>query len=147
MLQERRLTGILKKFIQGTAINAFSLAEIILNNHVRNAVFFCGDQRREELPEILNKHLIFLKEIVVYKTILTPKKINKNYHGILFFSPSAVKSFFCVNIAPVDCVLFAIGDTTAECLRLNTTNKIIVSSVSRMKTLIEEVLFYFESNK
>ena len=36
-------------------------------------------------------------EVIVYKTIETPKVLTKQYDGILFFSPSAVKSFFSKN--------------------------------------------------
>ena len=34
-----------------------------------------------------------LKEVPVYKTELVPKKIESILDGIMFFSPSAIKSF------------------------------------------------------
>src|SRR5207249_7417762 len=88
--------------VEGTAVNASSLADEIINSNVQEIIFFCGDQRRDELPDKLAKHQVRVKEIVVYKTSSTPKRISKNYQAILFFSPSAVKSFFSINTIPED---------------------------------------------
>lgn len=133
--------------IAGTANNAFALAEVILSNRVQSAVFFCGDQRREELPERLSKEGVSLKEIIVYKTVLTPKKVEENYDAILFFSPSAVKSFFSQNTVPGDCTLFATGGTTADCIRRHSSNQLIISNASGKEALIEEAIFYFTKIK
>lgn len=129
--------------IAGTANNASVLAEVIVNSHVQSAVFFCGDQRREELPAILSEEGISLKEIVVYKTVLTPKKVEKEYDAILFFSPSAVKSFFSQNTVSEDSTLFATGNTTADCIRQHSSNKLVISNVSGKEALVEEAIFYF----
>lgn len=133
--------------IAGTANNAAALAEVIVNNQVQNAVFFCGDQRREELPERLNEKGISLNKIIVYKTVFTPKKVKKNYDAILFFSPSAVKSFFSQNTVRDDCTLFAIGDTTADCIRRHTFNRLIISSVSQKEALVNKAITYFTKIK
>ena len=90
-------------------------------------IFFCGDQRRNDLPEILSKNDIEVQEIVVYETIPVSKKIEEHYHGIMFFSPSAVNSFFLNNKLPSSTILFAIGNTTAEELKKHSTNTIITS--------------------
>lgn len=133
--------------IAGTATNAFALAEIIVNNQVQSAVFFCGDQRRGELPARLNEEGISLNEIVVYKTVLTPKKVEKKYDAILFFSPSGVKSFFFRNTVPDDCALFAIGGTTADCIRQHSSNQLMISNVSGKEALIEKAINYFTQIK
>ena len=83
------------EWVESTANDAVSLAELIAEDRfVDEVIFFCGDQRRDELPEILRQHEVVVNEIVVYQTIAVPHKIEKQYHGILFFSPSAVQSFF-----------------------------------------------------
>lgn len=133
--------------IAGTANNAGALAEVIVNNQVQSAVFFCGDHRREELPERLDQRGVFLNEIIVYKTILTPKKVKKDYDAILFFSPSAVKSFFSLNTVRDGCILFAIGDTTADCIRRHSFNRIIISSVSQKEVLVRQAITYFTKIK
>lgn len=129
--------------IAGTGKNAAELSETIIHNNEKEVYFFCGNQRRDELPEKLQKREISIKEIVVYETKELAVKINKPYNGILFFSPSAVKSFFSVNSIPADTVLFSIGDTTADEIKKNCTNKIIVSDFPAKDKLTEEAIAYF----
>jgi uroporphyrinogen-III synthase len=98
------------------------------------------------LPELLKKKNIGVNEIIVYKTIITPQKIEKKYDGILFFSPSAVKSFFEKNILDGQTVLFAIGSTTADKIRKFSKNKIVVSDVPDKTTLLNKAISYFQTN-
>ncbi|WP_018617272.1 uroporphyrinogen-III synthase [Segetibacter koreensis] len=130
--------------IAGNGRNAIELAEAVISNNVKEVVFFCGNQRRDELPEYLRKRNILLKEIVVYETNEIPVKIDKEYNGILFFSPSAVKSFFSVNSIPSDTVLFSIGNTTAEAIRNNSDNKIIISDFPSKEKLVDIAISYFD---
>ena len=103
------------KLVAGTADSAKELADIIAkNSNSDKVVFFCGDHRRDELSAILREKNIEVNEIVVYKTRLVPHKIEKKYDGILFFSPSAVQSFFEKNKLDDQTILFAIGNTTAN---------------------------------
>jgi uroporphyrinogen-III synthase len=102
-------------------------------------VFFCGDQARDELPAMLVKHNIAIEKVVVYKTILQPKKVEPDYDGILFFSPTAVESFFSSNSTLPGTVLFAIGETTASSLRKASNNEIIVSDHSSEEWMIKKL--------
>ena len=87
---ERQLAGI--------ANSATELAELIaMETMIDEVIFFCGDQRRDELPTILKSNNIDVTEITVYQTIAVTHVIDKTYNGILFFSPSAVESFFRKN--------------------------------------------------
>ena len=59
--------------ICATADSAEQLAEKITeNSSIKNIVFFCGDQRRNELPDKLKNNGIAVEELIVYKTIETP---------------------------------------------------------------------------
>ena len=59
-----------KNTIAGIADSASTLADVIISEkNISSVVFFCGDQRRDELPEKLSHHGIEVNEIVVYKTI------------------------------------------------------------------------------
>jgi uroporphyrinogen-III synthase len=132
--------------IRGTANSAAELAELIVEeNSTNEAIFFCGDQRRDELPGILRGNNIEVTEVVVYHTIPVPKKTSKQYHGILFFSPSAVDSFFKLNKADRQTILFAIGNTTANAIKKYSENKIIISKIPDKKQMIQEVINYFSS--
>lgn len=130
--------------IAGTADNASELAdEIIQNNNTDEVIFFCGNQRREELPAKLDQHAIAVREVVVYQTIPLPQKITKEYNGILFFSPSAVESFFTKNILPAYTIVFAIGSTTKDTIRRYCSNQIIVSVLPGKDNLVEQAIDYF----
>src|SRR3954470_16921035 len=54
--------------ITGSGKNAFELAQTIIGDKVEEVIFFCGDQRRDELPLQLQKNNISVKEIMVYET-------------------------------------------------------------------------------
>src|SRR4051812_47542596 len=82
--------------IAGTANDAAALADVIINDGVEEVYFFCGDQRRDALPEKLKHANIAVEEIVVYQTTEMPKTIATEYDAVLFYSPSAVHSFFSV---------------------------------------------------
>lgn len=130
--------------IYGTAGSAAELAELIVEEMPDDEViFFCGDQRRDELPDILRSNDIEVTEIIVYQTIPVSHKINKDYHGILFFSPSAVDSFFSVNKATGKTIFFAIGNTTANAIKKHTDNKIIIGKKPEKDQLMIEAINYF----
>ena len=130
--------------LAGIANRAAELAELIAANIlVDELTFFCGDQRRDDLPEILSSYTIDVTEIVVYQTIAVNHVVNKIYNGILFFSPSAAESFFSKNKLPAATVLFAIGSTTANEIKKYSTNKIITSSEPGKENLVAKMMEYF----
>lgn len=95
---------------------ASDLAEIIsLIYNKEKHTFFSGNLRRDVLPNTLKENGITFNEIEVYETNLTSKKIKDKLDGILFFSPSAVESYFKLNTIKNE-ICFCIGETTAEAL-------------------------------
>ncbi len=131
--------------IAATAKNATVLAEKIISvNSTSPIIFFCGDQRLNDLPELLKAHGKAIEEVVVYTTEETPVFIEKNYEGILFFSPSAVHSFFSLNTVPTDVVLFAIGQTTGATIQSYCTNKVVVSQWPGAESMLDLIIEYYE---
>lgn len=126
-----------------TAKNAKDLADRIADDEIAEVTFFCGNKRREELPEILKAQNVLVHELIVYETIETPVKIEKGYTAILFFSPSAVSSFFSNNQVPSDTILFAIGNTTANAIKEVSGNKIVVSEFPAKDQLVDKAIRYF----
>lgn len=130
----------------GTATNATELAGLIAEERKTNKVFFfCGDQRREELPSSLRIKGIRVEELTVYKTEEINHTINKNYTGILFFSPSAVNSFFKKNSIPSSTIIFSIGHTTAAIAQTKTNNKIIIADLPGKANLTNLMIEYFNN--
>jgi uroporphyrinogen-III synthase len=80
-----------KHSVVGTANNAAELAELIAEeSDAEEVIFFCGEQRRDELPAILRKKGIDVQEILVYETIHTPHKISKEYQRKQFCLPLVI---------------------------------------------------------
>ncbi|MBE7172997.1 MAG: uroporphyrinogen-III synthase [Williamsia sp.] len=129
--------------IAGVAEHAAALGDLILRAGVKELYFFCGDQRRDELPQKLADAQVQVHELVVYNSIYTAEKIEKYYDGILFFSPGAVQSFFSVNLLPPATVLFAIGATTAESIHTHSSNPVVVAEQPAAAALIDKMIAYF----
>ena len=121
---------------------AAELASIICSQYSKNSFsFFCGNIRRDVLPDALRLVQITLDEIEVYETILTPHKIDFIPNGILFFSPSAVESYLQENKID-DKICFCIGNTTAEALKYITTNRMIANQPTMESVVMKCVEFY-----
>jgi uroporphyrinogen-III synthase len=132
--------------VAGTAPSAAALADEILRQAPAEIFFFCGDQRRDELPDKLSAAGVRVNEWVVYRTVQTPQVVAGQYDGIAFFSPSAVESFFSVNTLTAATTLFAIGSTTADALRKCCSNSVIVSPSPDQEALVQQIIDYFQTN-
>ena len=139
LVQDEELFGS----IEGIANDATALAHDMLAKGIKEVVFFCGNRRRDNLPQILQEQGVQVHEAVVYETIETPLAVEEEYDAVLFFSPSGVSSFFSVNQLKKDAVCFAIGHTTAESLALVTKNKIFISKEPSQEALLNEVILYY----
>jgi uroporphyrinogen-III synthase len=128
--------------IVAVADSAAELAQKIVDDGVKAVCFFCGDLRREELPAIFRRAGIGYKDIVVYTTTATPHKMEDDYDGILFFSPSAVESYLSMNAVPEGTVLFAIGRTTAAALK---GYNVVVSERPEAGALLDKVTEHFQN--
>jgi uroporphyrinogen-III synthase len=100
--------------------NSKKLSEYIVANFKNSKdsfTYFSGKKRLLELEKTLNENNIKIIVHEVYDTILNPKKIKDHYDGIIFYSPSAVKSFFKGNNSFKNTYGFCIGNTTAKELK------------------------------
>lgn len=134
--------------IKGTADNAAALADVIIEDRqTKEITFFCGNQRRDELPEKLRKANIAVQEVVVYETNATPVKVQGSYDAVLFFSPSGVDSYFSMNTVQPETVLFAIGQTTAAAIKKYTNNLIVISEHPGKENVIDGIIDYYKTAK
>ena len=138
--------------IAGTAGSARALAEVVMEadekryGGEKEIFFFCGDQRRDELPDLLKEAGLMVHEVVVYRTLLTPRKTERDYAGIAFFSPSAVESYFSLNTVADGVMLFAIGRTTAAAIQARCMNPVIISDRPGKEALVRTMTDYFQTN-
>lgn len=114
---------------------ASELASYLVENHKNDSFhFFCGNIRSDEIPSKLKENTIAFEETEVYKTTLNPKKFERNFDAILFFSPSGVRSFVTENKIDKSKVV-CIGTTTASEAKKYTENVVIANA-----TTVESVI-------
>jgi len=137
--------------IAGVANDAASLSTLIVQEGRANSLsFICGKMRRNDLSTALRAAGVTIKEIPVYDTVYNGKPIGDSYKGLLFFSPSAVESYFQTNILPVALPSFCIGNTTAASFREHSNNPVIVAVEPSQEAMVEAFIKYFsnlENNK
>ncbi len=141
----RRTKRLIEKNI-GKVSHIENSAEKLANYLVKNlktdeVTFFCGNKRRDELPDILSKNNIQVNEIESYKTNLTPNIVDPKYKGVLFFSPSAIKSYLTKNEAGNE-VAFCIGTTTATEAKKYFKNTVI-ANLPTAESLLKSVNKHF----
>lgn len=133
----------LKNCLIPSESNAKSLAKLILNEKENEVLFICGSRRRDELPNLLKKEGVNVKELIVYETKFLNK--NVNLHGIdalVFMSPSSVMAY-AENNEFKDLSIFAIGTTTAQTLK-DLNQEVIISCQANINSLINTIKKHFE---
>src|SRR5690606_24607443 len=122
---------------------ADDLVQIISQKYIHFSFsFFCGNLRRDVLPDFFKKNQIKFEEIQVYDNKLTPYKITEPMEAIMFFSQSRVMSFLKENTLENQ-LCFCIGKTTAEALQPY-TDKIILSKKPTISSVLEEVVGFYK---
>ena len=125
------------------AQNGAELAHFIIKNHKNEAFsYFCGNNRRDELPALLKEAGVGCNEIIVYETHEQLQTFNQTFDGVLFFSPLGVSAFAKVNPVPI---AFCIGETTAKEARKH-TNKVVVSNATTVESTIAKAVKYLKTN-
>lgn len=125
------------------------LAELIVDEKVRSVIYFHGNISRDEMTNKLTENDIDVLEVEVYKTTISPVEMpTEPVEAILFYSPSAVTGFkqgagFTAELPP----LFAIGTTTAEALKNETSQVVHVADRPDTKVLLQAVSTYLFREK
>lgn len=127
------------------AENAETLAGKIIEQKIKDVIFFCSNHRRDALPELLKNTGVHVTEVIVYETIQNQVMISDDFDAVLFFSPSAVQSFFSMNQLKKNVVCFTIGQTTADSLRNFTDNKIIASTFPSQEMMLDTAQKYLQN--
>lgn len=127
------------------AENASELGHFIVKNHKNDSfLFFCGSMRREELPALLLKNNIRYKELESYRTHFKPRRFDRTFEGVLFFSPSGIKSYLMENPIPKG-MIFSIGPTTTEEAKKH-TKSIITAKKPTVENVLVQAINYFRIN-
>lgn len=132
------------------AKNASILAHFINKTYKKeDFYFFCGSNRRDELPEILKNSKNTLFEVKTYEIELNSEIFKQNFNKILFFSPSGVESYYNAQLNSNKAIAqqvrndsttaICIGQTTASEVRKHTSN-VIISNESTVESVIDKAI-------
>lgn len=128
----------------GEAGNSASLASVIIADKQQEIVFFSGNLKREELVSTLTANNIRVNECVVYHKSLIPLKIEDDYQGIVFFSPSQVDAFKAINLLPEKVPAFCIGSTTGDYLDLQGHKNTLVAEQKNIGSVLNKIYEYYQ---
>lgn len=122
-----------------TAQNGAELAHLIAKNHKNETFYyFCGNQRRDELPSILKEAGIICNEVVVYETQGYEQEFDQSFDGVLFYSPSGVKAFAKANSFK-NTTAFCIGETTATAAK-KYIDQVVVANDTSVESVIAKAV-------
>ena len=119
----KKLATYLVDFIDGTEVT-----------------YFCSDLRLDALPKMLTENNITVNEVEAYQTKYDAIKISDSVEGVMFYSPSTVKSYKQENHSEV--IAFCIGDTTAQEAKKHFKD-IRIAKVPTVESVIELVNEYY----
>jgi len=121
---------------------AEDLTQIISKKYSdKSFAFFCGNLRRDVLPDFFKENKIEFSEFQVYHNEFTSQKIQEDFDVVLFFSPSGVQSFLEKNTLAHQ-ICFCIGTTTKQALTPHTKN-VVLSEKPIITSVLNEVARYF----
>ena len=85
-------------------------------------------------------------EVIVYETKLNPVIVPSEIDALLFFSPSAVQSFFQANRISTGITCFAIGATTATAINeFDRDQKVLVAAQPTQEAIFDLVKQHFQT--
>ncbi len=144
--QDVFVTNEWKKLIVLTDQKSELLAENVekVFSKSQKVYFITGDRHLNIIPLYLSKKGFDIETIITYHTKEVEQNMEVNYDGIIFLSPSAVKSFFRQHKISIEIPLFAIGETTATALKKIVFNPIITSSKPTQKILFHTIQQFFK---
>lgn len=121
------------------AQNSLELGQKILEKHKnREFLYFSGNLRRPELPQLLTENNVRFSEQISYHTQINNFEHSQDFDAVLLYSPSGVKSYFTThqNNNPI---AICIGQTTAQAASQH-TNMIQVAIHSTVDGVIDTAL-------
>lgn len=140
-----------KKIVAVAANASLLAAELIehvsrLPSRKRGIVLFNGDRSLTTIMDACRQMNLNVQAQMVYRTELTPVVIGEHYHGIIFMSPSAVESYFQLNVFPQDCAAFCIGKTTECAFIANAPDvrDIICAAGHTFQSILEAIRTHYE---
>jgi uroporphyrinogen-III synthase len=115
---------------------------LIKQKGIEEVTYFCGNNKNDDLTNVLTQNNITVNAIEVFRTLLNQRKFDKKFDGILFYSPSGIESYLVDN-KNKDAVAFCIGASTDVAARKH-FKKVEVAKLPTIESLIKMVNDYYK---
>ena len=113
------------------------MAEVLVSEiKPKKIAYFTGNDEGEVLEKLASGG-IEVEEIECYRIVLSSKKINPKYTGILFFGTKTIESFLLKNSAD-DFTAFCIGESTAAEAKKH-FKKVVTAKIPTVDSILETV--------
>ncbi|MBI1766819.1 MAG: uroporphyrinogen-III synthase [Bacteroidetes bacterium] len=119
--------------------NMKSLASDLSEQNLRNVIYFCGDEHRNELKEGLKNTETKISKVVTHQSAMTFPVIRKEFDAVFVFSPRSAESLLKHNQFSGKTIFGCIGSTTAEYLNSRGISNTFAPSYPDSKKLLEEL--------
>ncbi|MDX1461777.1 MAG: uroporphyrinogen-III synthase [Marinirhabdus sp.] len=121
------------------AQNSKELGDFVVKNYPNAQLsYYCGNWRRDELPNILTSNQVSFSEVIVYQTKLNTQKFEQSWDAVLFFSPSGVDSFVEYNLLK-GTLAICIGETTASAAK-KYSDHIVVANQTTIDSVVAKTV-------
>lgn len=130
--------------VQAQFANAAELAAFLGSEKGMSLAYFKGNLSLPTIEEKLLSEQIAHRVFFSYQTVLSPKSFDRQFEGVLFFSPSGVQSH-CGQNEISKTFAFCIGDTTAQAVS-KYTDRIIIAPKPTTAQLILQVINHFKTS-
>ncbi len=131
---------------KGEGKDSLELADCIAEQGETKVLHSTAVHRREELYKRLGERSIEIEPLITYEKSVLDLDFEKT-NMLMFFSPSQVDGYLKKTEIHPECMVFCIGETTANYLKTKGHEQIIVSKKSSEKSMVDAVLRYCKTNE
>lgn len=130
-------------------INSDKLAETIiqLKGSLKNVYYITGNLHLKTIPNKLKEAGMICNKVYVYHNNPLNTQVDFIPDAVLFFSPSAVESYFSQNKMYNHTQYFAIGKTTANAIKNATYRSPILPDFPSQEEMIKKLYEHYQSSQ
>lgn len=118
--------------------NMKSLAADLKEKNYGDALYFCGEQHRGELEEVLQGSRTTIHKVITHQSILNYPVVQGEYDAVFVFSPRSVESLLLNNTFPDQTVFACIGETTLSYVKSRGIASTFCASYPDSELLLKE---------
>ena len=118
--------------------NMTKLATDLAEQEFNSVLYFCGDEHRQELDEVLKNSASKISKAITHKSEMTFPVTKNSFDAVFVFSPRSAESLLKHNVFNKQTVFASIGATTAKYLNSRGIANTFTPSYPDTRILLQE---------